>query len=70
MHPLHYLFKHQSGVRTIVHEGSVIVTEDLTSPLAGKKFGKNVNRRLSAWIKGVIASAIENVSRRRGSTVA
>jgi len=47
----------------------VIVTEDLTSPIAGKKFGKNVSRRLSAWTKGVIASAIENVSRRRGSTV-
>jgi len=69
--------KHQSGVRTIVHEAvnqvidkaAVIVTEDLTSPIAGKKFGKNVNRRLSSWTKGVIASAIENGSRRRGSTV-
>jgi IS605 OrfB family transposase len=69
--------KHQSGVRTIVHEAvnlvidkaALIVTEDLTSPIAGKKFGKKVSRRLSAWTKGVIASAIENVSRRRGSTV-
>jgi len=69
--------KHQAGVRTIVHEAvnqvidkaAVIVTEDLTSPIAGNKFGKNVSRRLSAWTKGVIASAIENVSRRRGSTV-
>jgi len=69
--------KHQSGVRSIVHEAvnqvidkaAVIVTEDLTSPIAGNKFGKNVSRRLSAWTKGVIASAIENGSRRRGSTV-
>ena len=69
--------EHQSDVKTIVHEAvnlvigkaAVIVTEDLTSPIAGKKFGKNVSRRLSAWTKGVIASAIENVSRRRGSTV-
>lgn len=69
--------KHQFGVRTLVHEAvnrvidktAVIVTEDLTSPIAGKKFGKNVNRRLSSWTKGVIANAIENVSRRRGSTV-
>ena len=69
--------KHQASVRTIVHEAvnqvidkaAVIVTEDLTSPIAGNKFGKNVSRRLSAWTKGVIASAIENVSRRRGSTV-
>ncbi len=69
--------KHQSGIKTIVHEAvnhvidkaAVIVTEDLTSPIAGNKFGKNVSRRLSSWTKGVIASAIENVSRRRGSTV-
>jgi IS605 OrfB family transposase len=69
--------KHQSSVRKTVHEAvnhvidkaAVIVTEDLISPIAGKKFGKNVSRRLSAWTKGVIASAIENVSRRRYSTV-
>jgi IS605 OrfB family transposase len=69
--------KHQAGVRTIVHEAvnhvidkaAVIVTEDLTSPIAGNKFGKNVSRRLSSWTKGVIASAIEHGSRRRGSTV-
>ena len=36
---------------------------------SNKKFSKNVTRRLSAWTKGVIAQAIENVSRRRGSTV-
>src|SRR5207247_1583377 len=41
----------------------------LTSPISGKKFSKNVTRRMSAWTKGVIAKALENVSRRRGSTV-
>ena len=69
--------KHQSTVSTIVHtavnavvdKASVIIAEDLTSPISGKKFSKNVTRRLSAWTKGVIAQAIENVSRRRGSTV-
>jgi hypothetical protein len=45
------------------------VTGSLTSPIAGKKFSKNVSRRLSSWTKGVIAQALENVSRRRGSTV-
>lgn len=30
---------------------------------------KNITRRLSAWTKGVIATAIETISRRRGSTV-
>ncbi len=70
--------KHQAVVTTRVHEAVhrvidkavVIVTEDLTAPMAGKKFGKNVNRRLAAWTKGVIARALENASRRRGSTVA
>jgi len=68
---------HQSKAKTIVHKAVnsvvdkavLVVTEDLTSPIAGKKFSKNVNRRLSAWTKGVTASAIENISHRRGSTV-
>jgi len=34
-----------------------------------ESFGKNVNRRLSAWTKGVIAEALDLVSSRRGSTV-
>ena len=69
--------KHQSVVSTIVHtavnavvdKASVIVAEDLSSPISGKKFSKNVSRRLSSWTKGVIAQAIKNVSHRRGSTV-
>jgi IS605 OrfB family transposase len=69
--------KHQATVKTIVHEAvnrvidkaSTIAVEDLTSPIASKKFNKNVLRRLSSWTKGVIASALENVSRRRGSTI-
>ena len=31
--------------------------------------GKNITRRLSAWTKGVIAQALNDVSRRRGSTL-
>lgn len=70
--------KHQAKVKTLVHtavnavvdKAAIVVTEDLSSPIAGKKFSKDVSRRLSSWTKGVIADAIENVSRRRGSTVA
>jgi IS605 OrfB family transposase len=69
--------KQQAVVKTIVHtavnavvdKADVIVCEDLTSPIAGKKFSKDVSRRLSSWTKGVIAKAIETVSHRRGSTV-
>ncbi len=46
-----------------------IAAEDLTSPIASKRLGKNVTRRLSAWTKGVIANALDTVSRRRGSSV-
>ena len=37
--------------------------------MAGKQFGKDMSRRWSSWVKGVIAEAIENGSRRRASTV-
>ena len=57
------------AVHAVVDKSAVIVTEDLTAQMSGKNFGKNVNRRLSSWTKGVIAEAIENVSQRRGSTL-
>lgn len=68
--------KHKAEIKTIVHtavnqlvdKAKLIVTEDLTSPISGKKFSKDVNRRLASWAKGVIAKAIEEVSQRRGST--
>lgn len=68
--------KHKSIVKTIVHtaihqlvdKANVIVAEDLKSPIMGKKFTKDINRRLASWTKGVIANAIETVSQRRGST--
>jgi IS605 OrfB family transposase len=53
----------------LVNKAEVIAAEDLTSPIKPRKFGKNVIRRLSAWTKGVIATAIETISRRRGSSV-
>ncbi len=69
--------KHQAKIKTIVYgavnrvvdKANTIAVEDLTSSIAGKKFSKNISRRLSSWTKGVIAQALENVSRRRGSTV-
>lgn len=57
------------AAHSVVDKAEVIVTEDLTSPMNGKSFGKNQNRRLSGWVKGTIAEAIESVSYRRGATV-
>ncbi len=53
----------------LVDKASTIAAEDLTSPIKSRKFGKNVIRRLSAWTKGVIATALDTISRRRGSSV-
>ncbi len=70
--------KHQANVRklvfnaahTVVDKATKIAVEDLTAPLkASKKYGKNQNRRLSAWVKGVMAEAISTVSNRRGASV-
>ena len=53
----------------LVDKANFIAAEDLTSPIAGKRFGKNVSRRLGAKTKGVIATALDTVSRLRYSSV-
>jgi IS605 OrfB family transposase len=57
------------AVHTVVDKAAIIAAEDLTAPMSGQSFGKNVNRRLAAWTKGVMAEALDSVSSRRGSTV-
>ncbi|MBK1649381.1 RNA-guided endonuclease TnpB family protein, partial [Rhabdochromatium marinum] len=57
------------SVNKVVDKAAVIAAEDLTAPMAGKSFGKNVNRRLASWTKGVIAEALDSVSNCIGSTV-
>ncbi|SCF94860.1 zinc ribbon domain-containing protein [Streptomyces sp. Ncost-T10-10d] len=58
------------AVHAVADKASLIVAEDLTKTFAsGKKLGKNTNRRLAAWTKGVTAEALEAVSDRRGSAV-
>jgi hypothetical protein len=47
----------------------LLVVEDLSRPIVGYDRGKNMNRRLSGWVKGLIQEAVESVSRRRGASV-
>jgi IS605 OrfB family transposase len=69
--------KHQSSVKTIiftavnniVDKAETVVCEDLTKTFKSKNLGKKTNRRLSGWVKGLMASAIEIVASRRGSRV-
>ncbi|MET8040055.1 transposase [Micromonospora sp. NPDC005215] len=69
---------HQARVRTeiftavhqVVDKAAVVVAEDLTKTFTGRKsLGRNTNRRLAAWTKGVTARALKNVSERRGSAL-
>lgn len=57
------------AVHKVVDKAKTIAAEDLTAPMCVRKFGKDVNRRLSSWTKGVIAEALKLVSQRRGSTL-
>lgn len=58
------------AAHSVVDKAKVIVCEDLTSPIPDKKrYGKNQSRRLSGWVKGTMADAIETVSQRRGSSL-
>ncbi|MEU9741200.1 transposase [Micromonospora chersina] len=70
--------RHRARVRTeiftavheVVDRAATVVAEDLTQRFTGRKpLGKNINRRLAAWTKGVTAEALESVSERRGSAL-
>lgn len=70
--------RHRARVRTeiftavhrVVDKAATVVAEDLSRRFAGRKaLGKNLNRRLAAWTKGVTAEALANVSERRGSAL-
>ena len=59
-----------TAVHAVVDKAATVVAEDLTKTFAGRKrLGKDMNRRLAAWTKGVTAEALKNVSERRGSAL-
>ena len=58
------------AVHSLVDTAKVIVCEDLTKRIKSRKrYSKNQTRRLSAWTKGILKVALEDVSRRRRSTL-
>jgi hypothetical protein len=58
------------AVHAVADKATVVVAEDLTRSFTGRKLlGRNTNRRLAAWTKGVTARALHDVSGRRGSAV-
>jgi transposase len=69
-----------TAANTIMGKAKIVAVEDLTAVIRERPAKKGVakekrikgpreKRRLSGWVKGVMAEALESVSRRRGSTV-
>jgi IS605 OrfB family transposase len=57
------------AVNAVVDKAALIAAEDLTKRFTSRSQGKNMNRRLAAWTKGVTAQALTDVSERRGSAL-
>ncbi|WP_223823429.1 zinc ribbon domain-containing protein [Helicobacter pylori] len=54
----------------VVDRAKVVVCEDLRSNFSKKTgYGKNANRRLNTWVKGLIALALKQVTECRGSAL-
>ena len=55
------------AVHQVVDKAATVVSEDLTAPIKSKVQWRKFNRRMSAWAKGVLAQALDEVSSQRGA---
>ncbi|QVL47707.1 MAG: transposase [Thiocapsa sp.] len=55
------------SAHAIVNKAALVVSEDLTSPIAAKVQWKRYNRRMSGWAKGALADALDSVCEQRGA---
>jgi IS605 OrfB family transposase len=55
------------AAHSIVDKASIVVSEDLTSPIGKKQQWKKFNRRMSSWTKGVLADSLDSVCTQRGA---
>ena len=54
----------------VVDRAGTIACEDLTAPMASSRYRhRDTNRRLSGWVKGLMADTLTSISRRRGSAL-
>ena len=58
-----------SACHSVLDKAGSVVIEDLRHPIRGYDRGRNTNRRLSGWVKGLIQEGVEAASRRRGASV-
>ncbi len=58
------------SVHKLIDKANVVASEDLTSVIKSKnKRTKKQKRRLSGWVKGLVADSLLNISLRRSATV-
>ena len=53
------------SAQSIVDKAAVVISEDLTAPIAKKQAWKQYNRRMGAWAKAVLAEALDSVCMQR-----
>ncbi len=53
------------SAHTVVDKAAVVVSEDLSSPIAKKQPWKTYNRRMGSWAKGVLAESLDEVCTQR-----
>ena len=59
------------AAHTVVDKAGTIACEDLSASMKSAKHRhRDTNRRLSGWVKGVMADTLTSISRRRGSAPA
>ena len=69
VHTAHVRDEVFKAAHSVVDKAKVVVAEDLTQSIKGRFYGKNQNRRLSGWVRGIMAEALFSVSQRRGSAL-
>ena len=59
------------AAHSVVDRAGTIACEDLTAPMksAKKVMHRDTQRRLSGWVKGVMADTLISISRRRGTAL-
>lgn len=60
----------RSCLYTYIKQPTLIVAEDLSRPIPGKKLVKSLNRKLNQWMKGELQDSLIAIGRKTGSTVA
>ena len=59
------------AAHTVVDKAGTIACEDLSASMKSSRYRhRDTNRRLSGWVKGVMADTFTSISRRRGSAPA